>query len=63
MSKIYGATFGNTNQADLYGPPQISLFVSGIGEFISIALLPIAFIGTILFGIIVFIFSKKNKKK
>lgn len=63
MSKIYGITFDNTNQADLYGPPQISLVVSGIGKFISIALLPIAFIGTLLVGIIVFIFSKKNKKK
>ena len=63
MSKIYGITFDNTNQADLYGPPQISLVVSGIGEIISIALLPIAVIGTILVGVVVFIISVKKKKK
>lgn len=62
ISKIYGLSLSQTQQADLYGPPQLIQVNSIWSNVLKILLIPIAVIGIVVIGVVLLASSSSKKK-
>lgn len=63
ISKIYGLSLSQIQQADLYGPPQLIQVNSIWSNVLKILLIPIVVIAIVAIGIVILVSSNSKKKK